>query len=487
MHIQPRNPFSRAPKNGCRPFFRLPRGAVTQPVGFTIRLFRKAAVLATLLPVVMAAQDRAEFRQILERLDRLEKQNRELLDQVTALRQELAAARGTPEAPAAPPPVVELQERSAVQQQQIQDLAQSKVESSQHFPLRITGMALFNTYLNSANNGGTQNPTFAAQTPGIERGGATLRQTVVGLEFRGPLTVWGGKVHGSLYMDFFAGTGQLLDQAMRIRTASIDIDWKSRSISAGLEKPIFSPREPNSLAQVGVSPLTGTGNLWLWLPQVKVEQRIRFGPQTQLRAQVGMIATRESLSIQSGSFVPQLATSSRPGLQGRFEVSHGSEDRRIEIAPGFHTSSTHVANTSVPSNVVSVDWFIKPLSKLEITGAFYDGQNVMHLGTGAIRQGFVVSAEGIANPVRSRGGWAQAAFIATRRVTFNFFGGQQDDRDADLPAGRIGLNQKFGGNFFYRLAPNVLAGFEASQLRTSYLGSGDRLMNHYDLSFAYLF
>ena len=44
----------------------------------------------------------------------------------------------------------------------------------------------------------------------------------------------------------------------------------------GLEKPIFNPREPSSLAQVGISPLTGTGNLWLWLPQVRVEQDFAF-------------------------------------------------------------------------------------------------------------------------------------------------------------------------------------------------------------------
>src|SRR5207248_5736340 len=124
------------------------------------------------------------------------------------------------------------------------------------------GMALFNTYYNSTFNGGNQYATVASLNPGTERGGGTMRQSVVGLEYRGPTTLWGGTVHGSLYMDFFGGSGQLLDQLMRIRTGSIEIDWKSRSITAGLEKPIFAPREPNSLAQVGVSPLTGAGNLW---------------------------------------------------------------------------------------------------------------------------------------------------------------------------------------------------------------------------------
>jgi hypothetical protein len=449
-------------------------------------LFRNAVLVAALLPTVVPAQTQAEFQQVLERLDRLEKQNRELLDQVTALRQELSATRATPQEGAAPA-VTQLAEKAAIQEQQIQDQAQTKVEASQHFPIRVTGMALFNSYLNSTLNGGSQYTTVASLTAGSERGGGTVRQSVLGLEYRGPATVWGGKVHGSLYMDFFGGSGQSLDQLMRVRTGSIEIDWKSRSIMAGLEKPIFAPREPNSLAQVGISPLTGTGNLWLWVPQVKFEQRFALGSVTQLRAQIGLMETHETLAIQGSSYVPQVA-SGRPGLEGRVEFSRGAEGgRRIEIAPGFHTSSTHVADTSVPSNLFSLDWFFNPLSKLEFTGAFFSGQNVMNLGTGGIRQGFVVFADGVALPVHSKGGWAQLTWLATPRLSFNFFGGQEDDRDQDLIAGRIGNNQKYGANFFYRLAPNVLASFEASQLRTTYLNIGDRLYNHYDLSLAYQF
>jgi hypothetical protein len=37
------------------------------------------------------------------------------------------------------------------------------------------------------------------------------------------------------------------------------------------------------------------------------------------------------------------------------------------------------------------------------------------------------------------------------------------------------------------VAPNVLMGLEASQLRTMYLGQGVRINNHYDLALAYLF
>ena len=45
----------------------------------------------------------------------------------------------------------------------------------------------------------------------------------------------------------------------------------------------------------------------------------------------------------------------------------------------------------------------------------------------------------------------------------------------------------YGANLFYRLAPNVLAGWEVSQIRTTYLGQGIRINNHYDLALAYHF
>src|ERR1700745_1709189 len=86
-----------------------------------VRLFRQVALIAALLPAVVLAQTPAEFQQILERLDRLEKQNRALIDQVTALRQELAASRGTPGVAA--PDVTQLAEKADVQERQIQDQA----------------------------------------------------------------------------------------------------------------------------------------------------------------------------------------------------------------------------------------------------------------------------------------------------------------------------------------------------------------------------
>jgi hypothetical protein len=426
-------------------------------------------LVALLAPLSVGAQTSQDFANIMERLDRLERENRALAEQV----RDLSARLGAP--PPAPPT---LTERVEIQEQRVQEQAQTKLEASQKFPIRLTGMALFNAFSNSRQSGGTDYPVVAAAT-GPGHSGATVRQTVIGLEFGAPPAVLGGKVTGSVYMDFFAGAN---NSAMRVRTAQIEIAWKSRSIMAGLEKPVFNPREPSSLAQVGISPLTGAGNLWLWLPQVRFEQDLRFGSRNGLIAQVAAVQTRE-IGPYQGAITPEAA---RPAAEGRINFYHNlDEDRRLEFAAGFHTSTTHAGGQSIPSRLYSLDWSFAPVKRLTFTGVFYSGQNVAHLGSGT-RQGYLVYST-YAYAVESRGGWGQLTLHALPRLDFHWFTGQVDDANHDLSKGSIGKNLLFGGNAYFRVAPNVLVGLEATQLRTMYLGQGVRINNHYDLALAYYF
>jgi len=91
------------------------------------------------------------------------------------------------------------------------------------------------------------------------------------------------------------------------------------------------------------------------------------------------------------------------------------------------------------------------------------------------------------NAVHSTGGWAQIRVPITSRLAWDFYGGQQDDRNSDLSFGYIAKNQGYFTNFMYRVAPNVLVSLEGGQVRTSYLGLGNRVNDHYDLAVGYLF
>jgi hypothetical protein len=208
---------------------------------------------------------------------------------------------------------------------------------------------------------------------------------------------------------------------------------------------------------------------------------------TGLRAQAGVLQTREVGPYpEAGRALTATLEPARPAVEGRFELYHNFDDqRRVEFAPGFHASQTHADGLSVPSNLFSIDWFFNPLRRFELTGAFYSGQNVAPLGEG-YQQGFGIEYHR-AYTVHSAGGWAQLTVHTLPRLDFHLFSGQQDDRNSDLSTGNIGKNLLFGGNVYYRLAPNVLAAFEGTQLRTLYIGQGVRINNHYDLALAYLF
>lgn len=421
---------------------------------------RKWIFLLTCLPI--AAQD---LSAILARLEKLESENRELKQEVKQLRD---LVEGKPSVP----------ERLEIVERRVEEQAQTKVESPSRFPLEITGMALFQTFYNTKGSNTVDVPTTAAATPGRAAAGATVRQSIIGLRYHGPQTLWGGKISGSLMMDFWDGNTEGTTTPFRIRTADFTVDWASRSLSMGLMKPLISPHNPTSMAYVGITPLTSAGNLWRWQPQVRFEQRAGW-----FKAQAAVMQTNED---STGAPVNLINNRRRPSLEFRGAAAKTfSNDRSFEIGVSGHTSESRIGSQSLPSRIFAMDWNVSPHSRLALTGTFFNGENVHHLG--ALRQSFRIAANGFITTVHSTGGWAQLSVPATDRLTFNWFAGIHDDRDADLNRGQNGRNRNAGANVMYRLAPNVVLTFEGLQIRSNYVGAANRRMNRYDLSIAYLF
>lgn len=446
-----------------------------------------SVVLAFAISGRVSAQSAPNLREVLSRLDKLEKQNEELMQQIRQLRQELGREPASePVAPALESPSME--ERIAVQESRTADLAQSKIETSQRIPVSLTGMVLFNAFRNGRYGGGLQDPVTAQLNSGSANTGAGFRQTVLGLKFNGPDLPGGGTSSGSVYMDFWAGTSAPSNNLFRLRLATLSLTWKNTTITAGQDKPIMAPREPMTLAQVGLAPLTGAGNLWNWNPQVRIEQRIPFaflGKDTGLRAEAGVFETTEVAPGTASTAVANTLEKSRPAYEGRFNFYHGGETRRYEIAPGFHFAQSHILGQSVPSKLVTLDWLAKPSEFFEFSGAFFRGENAA--GLGSLRQGITLLGSGRVIPVHVTGSWGQISLFPVRRVSIHLYGGLESDRASDLLANNVRRNLIYAGNVVYKLAPNILAAFEASQNRTVYTLSGTRLNNHYDLALAYLF
>ena len=305
----------------------------------------------------------------------------------------------------------------------------------------------------------------------------------------------GGQFHGAVLLDLFATgnssstTGQLTLQP-RLRTVTVEGQWGTRSILVGQDKVIFSPREPSSLAAHFLSPLAAAGNLYGWRPQVRFEQKVGLGTRQDLVAQIGVVETFEDWPLTQPEFASTVQLR-RPALEGHFQFGHRfGDDRRYEIATGFHRSSTYVAQASIPATLVSVDGFVKPLRWVELTGFAFTGKNVGTI-SGRSFYGFTILRPGpgeiLAIPVRQYGGWAQATFLVTPRLSFNVQTGLEDPNDDDLIATAIVRNAAYVANANYRVAPNVIFGFELSQVRTRYKAGQHPQNNHYDLYLAYLF
>lgn len=421
---------------------------------------RRWVLLLAWMP--LAAQDLAT---ILARLEKLEAENRELKQEVKQLRE---LVEGKPSVP----------ERLDIVERRVEEQAQTKVESPSRFPLELTGTALFQTFYNTKGANSIDVPTTAAATPGRAAGGATVRQSIIGLRYHGPQMLWGGKISGSLMMDFWDGNTEGATTPFRIRTADFTVDWASRSVSLGLMKPLISPHNPNSMAYIGITPLTSAGNLWRWQPQVRFEQRAGW-----FKGQAAVMQTNED---STGAPVNLINNRRRPSLELRASAARSfASDRSFEVGVGTHISESRIGAQSLPSRIVSADWMIKPLSRLSLTGTFFNGENVHHLGS--LRQSFRIAANGFVTTVHSTGGWAQVSVPATNRITFNWFAGIHDDRDSDLNRGQNGRNRNAGANVMFQLAPNVVLTFEGLQIRSNYVGTVNRRMNRYDLSIAYLF
>jgi hypothetical protein len=450
----------------------------------------RGLALLALFPLVSGAQDlnRDQMARILERLDVLEQQNRSLLSEIQALREQVAKGSSPltlsaqPAAEPGSPAEAPVPERLAVAEEQIRDLAQTRVETGHRAPVQLTGTVLFNVYRNGRHAEETQYPTAASLENDPRTSGASLRQSILGLKFQAPEKIAGMDISGSAYMDFFGGTGTVLSQMVRLRVASVDFAWRNTTFTVGQDKPILAPREPDSLAQVGVSPLTGAGNLWLWSPQARLEQRFHFGETAGLRAQIGVYQTAEAAAVYSMEGGESIA-SSRPALQGRFVFwKQTGTESRLEIAPGFHISDSHVAGVMVPSRIASVDWRVPMGRRFDLTGQLFHGENMGVIG--GLRHAQVNETP---YAVRGSGGWTQLKLQPASRLSLNFFAGQENDLRRDVDSGQIAKNQNYGANAIYRLMSNVLASFEWSYVRTTYIDGGDRINRHYDLAFAYLF
>jgi uncharacterized coiled-coil protein SlyX len=313
----------------------------------------------------MLEKSRAEIQSLHSQLDTLRAQ--------TAAAPPETTTADPQDANAGPPRREELdalREQQDAMQAEIKQHDQTKVETFSKYPLRLSGLILFNAFSNAGVVDNTELPTFALpRFPGGSHGssGATLRQTLLTLDATGP-RIGGARSSAEVSIDFFGGVStnsygySSSAGLLRMRQTWVSLDWYKTTAQAGYTMPLISPLSPTSYATVAQPGLAGSGNLWTWSPQLQVEQRIPLTERSRIGLEGGLIIP-PAAGYTSTQLDSPVEASRHPGYEGR--LSYRADGSRKGIARpfvlgvgGYSANQFYSSTTQIHSWAATGDWQI---------------------------------------------------------------------------------------------------------------------------------
>jgi hypothetical protein len=405
--------------------------------------------------------------------------------------------------------VSKLEEAQQLLSSEVSDQDQSKVESSSKYRVRLSGMALFNAF---STRGATDNfdlPDYAtARSPGMPNAaaGATLRQSIIGLEVFGP-EIAGAKTQANIQVDFFGGFPQtpsgVTSGLVRLRTGGMRLDWQNTSLVIGQYGPFFSPLSPTSLASVAYPAFAASGNLWQWTPQAYVEHRINTSDGSTVTLQAGIMdpLAGEVPSASPYRIAGPGESSGQPAYAARVAWAQGTQDNLLSFGVGgYYARQNWEFGRIINAWAGTADWSIPISPWFAVTGEFYTGRAIGGLGA-AQGQSVAFSGESespttVVQPSRSTGGWAQLKFMPLAKLEFNGAFGEDFSTPANLqyyspfgsyPGPLIGRNGSAFVNGIYHFRSNLMFSAEYRRLRTAQSQPGIFTANQVSLSAATLF
>lgn len=369
-----------------------------------------------------------------------------------------------------------------VLRRQVRETTGSGVQSRSRNRIELSGLILFNGWYNDKRFDNSDVPHFVSNpqdSTGLSNASvaAAVRQSRIGLTVSG-MQALGAQLGGDIQLDFFGGqqpsTGGRTFPLPRIRTAFVRLDWRHVGLLIGQETQIISPHNPVSFASVGTPEFTTAGNLWFWVPQVRLGyetgNKPRFGVQAALLApMLGSPQTAFNTGADSAE------KSRRPFFQGRAYFGWGDGETENQFGIGIHRGWIATTGDSLlSSEALTADIRLALGEKIQILAeGYYNGRTLAGLGGGGIGQSFGVGGV----PVDARGGWAQLNLRPTFSWEFGGGVGLDDPDDADLPAtGRL-KNTIFEGHVHHRPGGGLLMGVAFRRIETTYT-AGAMAANH---------
>ncbi|HEV2178306.1 MAG TPA: hypothetical protein VGW33_14065 [Terriglobia bacterium] len=386
---------------------------------------------------------------------------------------------------------------------------QTKVESGSKYRVRLSGLALINAFSDRGAVNSADVPFLAqARSAGDTNGtfGATLRQSLVGLDVFGP-DVAGARTSAQVQFDFFGGFPSSPDGIaagiVRLRTATARFDWPKTSVVAGQDAPFFSPLSPTSLASLGYPAFAYAGNLWTWTPQIRLEHRMDLPGDSSLLVQGGILDPLTGEPPYDPFYLlPQAGQrSGQPAYAARLAWTGNMLGRPFTVGGGgYYARQNWGFGRIVDAWAGTADWSL-PISRwFSLTGELYRGRALGGLGGGEGRS--VLYSGALADPttqvigLNAAGGWSQLKFTPTEKLEFNGAFGEDYPFASDLrrfPAAQsyfdatTGRNESALVNGIYHLRSNLLFSLEYRRLWTSDLYAPRVTANQTNLGVGVLF
>ena len=472
----------------------------------------KAAATDSMAGAVRELQE--QVRELREAVQELRTEAVEYRTETLELRRELQAAHGqTVGAAGQTLPLEErvsaLEESSQLVNSKVDDQYQTKVESASKYHLRLSGLLLFNLFGNHGYVDNQDFPTWVVPPDPTSPGqgfGASLRQSELGLEVFGP-RVAGAKTTGDLQMDFSGGFPNTLNGTsygvVRLRIADMRMDWDHTSVVAGQDAAFVSPLAPTSFASVSVPALAYAGNLWGWIPQLRVERHFSMAEGQNLTLQAGIL---DNLTGEppDNSYLKQPTAgeaTGQPAYATRVAWSRNLLGRSMTVgASGYYGRQDWGLDRRVDGWAAMTDWELPLAARVSLTGELYRGRALGGLGAAFGRSVIFSGPEYAAGTqiraVNSVGGWSQVKFRASGKLEFNGAFGLDNPYAQDLRAFSapqayfpVSVAQNRGAlvNFIYRPRSDLLFSGEYRHLRTFEISGGSPTAEQVNLTMGVLF
>jgi hypothetical protein len=470
-----------------------------------------------------------------QQIEQSQRQMLQLQQELVELRQQMSAAGAglsfapgaSPGAPSTPSPGVvtsstatganmaAIEERQQTLEAAVKLHDQTKLESRSKYPIRLSGLILFNGFLDRGVADNIDLPAYALEessTSGNGNFGASLRQTILGIEGDGP-RIAGAHTSANINFDFFSNVSYTSygtsAGAVRMRTASIDFDWANDSVQVGFVMPLISPLSPASYATVADPSLAGAGNLWTWAPQLRYTHRFPVQNGRRLQFEFGLwdspAAGYNSNQLFRTASPAELAK--QPSYETRISYA-AVGDRGLQIGVGGYLSRQaypgylgYTSTENLNPWAVTADWRLPLGHRFEVSGEGYRGRSIGGLGGGVYKDIVVgTSATTGANALQELnaiGGWTEFKTHFTPSLETNLSIGQDSGFARDFhglvlsptagPTQLRARNRMFVANLIFRPKTYIILSPEYRRIWSWPITGAGSTLDVYTLSVGYQF